>query len=284
MEDIAINSVMAGLPPQCMKIVVAAVRAMLQPEFNLLTIQTTTSPIVPALIVSGPARDECEVNYGYGCLGPGWRANATIGRTIRLVLMNIGGARPGALSRATMGQPAKYTFAFAENEERAPWGTFGQSRGVAAGDSAVSMVGVTCLVSHMDNTSTTPHDLFAGLVQSVSYYGSNVLHHGGEVLLILGPEHAKILARAFDTREALQQALFEKAVVPKSVFSPQALKFLLRRRGDSSGAVKGTKVNVLDGPDQLLVVVAGGDGLYSMIGPTAGVTVAVTAPVVSGHS
>ena len=120
-EKVAINAVMAGCLPEYFPVVVAAMRAITAPKFNLLGIQTTTNPVSPVLIINGPIRKALGVNSGRGCLGPGWRANATIGRAIRLCLLNIGGGSPGDVDKAIHGMPGKFTFCFGEAEEESPW-------------------------------------------------------------------------------------------------------------------------------------------------------------------
>lgn len=276
-RDVAINAVMAGLPPENLVLVVSAIKAMLRPEFNLYAIQATTNPVAPLVIVNGPIRDENKINYSYGCLGPGAKANATIGRSIRLILMNIGGGRPGELDRATIGQPAKFTAVLAENEERAPWGPLASSRGAPQGSNSATIIGVCCLVNHLDNTSTTSKELLTSLCHTISHYGSNTLQGGGEMLVILSPEHAEILSRDIPSRSQLQEAIYEHSVVSRDIFTPQALKLLTRRRNAYPKAIEGRFIHVLDQPEDLLIVVAGGAGLHSMIGPSLGPTRAVTA-------
>ncbi|MDP6180275.1 MAG: UGSC family (seleno)protein, partial [Desulfatiglandales bacterium] len=119
-EKIAVNAVMAGCLPEYMPILIAAVEAMIEPSFNLHGIQATTSPVAPLVIVNGPIRGKVNLNCGRGCFGPGWRANATIGRAIRFLLINIGGALSGDVDMATYGSPAKYTFCIGEDEENSP--------------------------------------------------------------------------------------------------------------------------------------------------------------------
>ncbi|MEA3154612.1 MAG: hypothetical protein QOK44_2201, partial [Betaproteobacteria bacterium] len=116
-EKIAINAVMAGCLPDYLPVLVAAVGAMAEPQFNLTGIQTTTNPVAPFVLINGPVRQDIEVNCGAGALGPGWRANATIGRAIRLILINIGGATPGDVDKSILGMPGKYTLCLGELEE-----------------------------------------------------------------------------------------------------------------------------------------------------------------------
>src|SRR5204863_594663 len=121
LEKLAINAVMAGCEPACFPIVATAVEAMLDPAFNLYGVQATTHPVAPLLVVNGPYGRSIGVHGGQGCFGPGFRANATIGRAIRLILLNVGGAWPGRYDMATQGSPAKFSYCIAENEAASPW-------------------------------------------------------------------------------------------------------------------------------------------------------------------
>ncbi|MGY8961664.1 MAG: hypothetical protein ACKVKG_19475, partial [Alphaproteobacteria bacterium] len=120
LSSIAANAVMAGCRAEYFPIVVSAVRAVLRPEYNLHGTLATTHPCAPMLMVNGPIRQELNINCGSNCFGQGHSANATIGRALQLTLLNIGGAKPGEMDRATQGSPAKFSFCFGENEEESP--------------------------------------------------------------------------------------------------------------------------------------------------------------------
>src|SRR6185503_8269207 len=109
-EVIAVNALMAGCRPEYMPVVLAAVEGMLDASYPLEFMQVTTNPMTPFLLVNGPVRQRLEINSGTGCLGPGWRANATIGRAIRLVMINAGGALPGVYSKVSFGSPLRYSY------------------------------------------------------------------------------------------------------------------------------------------------------------------------------
>src|SRR5262249_45105556 len=121
LEKLAVNAVMAGCEPRAFPIIVAGVEAMLDRAFNLYGVQATTHPVAPLLVVNGPYGREVGLHGGSGCFGPGFRANATIGRAIRLILLNVGGAWPGRYDMATQGSPAKFSYCIAENEAASPW-------------------------------------------------------------------------------------------------------------------------------------------------------------------
>ncbi len=129
LEKLAVNAVMAGCEPAAFPLIVAAVESMLDSSFNLYGVQATTHPVAPLLIVHGPIAAELGVHSGSGCFGPGFRANATIGRAIRLILLNVGGAWPGRHDMATQGSPAKFSYCIAERVDASPWGAlYGQHR------------------------------------------------------------------------------------------------------------------------------------------------------------
>jgi hypothetical protein len=142
-EKIAINAVLAGCKPEQLPVLIAAVRAVLDPTWKLDAVQPTTMPLGPMIMVNGPIRGHADINGGTASLGPGWRGNATIGRALRLLLINLGGVRPGDIDRATQGFPGKYSFCFAENEEESPWDPLHVTRGFGAGESVVTVVAVS---------------------------------------------------------------------------------------------------------------------------------------------
>ncbi|ETW94346.1 MAG: hypothetical protein ETSY1_35235 [Candidatus Entotheonella factor] len=142
-EKLAINAVMAGCKPSYMPLLIATVQAVVDPAFNLTAIQATTNPVTPMIIVNGPIRQQLGINSGYGCFGPGWQANATIGRALRLLLINVGGAVPGVQDMSVMGQPGKYTMCVGENEEESPWEPLHVERGLQPRQSAVTVVGIS---------------------------------------------------------------------------------------------------------------------------------------------
>ena len=141
-EKIAVNAVMAGCRPEAMPVLIAAVEAMLDPRWELGYLQTTTNPLTPMLIVNGPARQVAGLYGGTGAMGPGFRGNATIGRAVRLILLNIGGATPGDIDKCTQGFVGKFSLCLAENEEESPWTPLHVSRGFDRNESVVTVVGV----------------------------------------------------------------------------------------------------------------------------------------------
>src|SRR5688500_11847659 len=156
LEKLAVNAVMAGCEPRAFPIIVGAVEAMLDRSFNLYGVQATTHPVAPLLVVNGPYGREVGLHGGSGCFGPGFRANATIGRAIRLILLNVGGAWPGRYDMATQGSPAKYAYCIAENEAASPWGP------MASGDT-VTVYGGEPPHNVNDHVSTSASGILTGL-------------------------------------------------------------------------------------------------------------------------
>src|SRR5205823_5367785 len=209
LEKLAVNAVMAGCEPASFPVVVAAVEAMLEPSFNLYGVQATTHPVAPLLIVHGPIARQLGVHAGSGCFGPGFRSNATIGRAIRLILMNVGGAWPGRHDMATQGSPAKFTYCIAEREDASPWGAL-------RGESAVTVFGGEAPHNVNDHVSTTAAGILATVADTAVSLGSNVgwYFSQSQLLIVLGPEHAATIAGDGFTRTDVQRYVFEHARLP----------------------------------------------------------------------
>lgn len=280
-EKIAANAVMAGCLPNYFPLVLAAVRGMTRPTYNLDGLQTTTGNIAPLAIVNGPCRNTLAINYGANALGQGWRANASIGRAIRFVMTNIGGARPGSFDKSTLGQPAKYTFCFAENEEETPWQPFHVERGLTRECDAVHMFGASGVYSAVDMASESAKGLLKTLVLTMTGgLASGVT--STEVLWVICPEHATILARDGFSKDKLRAELFALARVPFDKIADENLQLLAKRRPlwFKSGAAR--EIGVVDRPEDIWLVVAGGAGAKSAYIPgrtgTRMQTVAVDGP------
>ncbi len=281
-EKVAVNAVMAGCLPDYFPVVVAAVRAIAERPFNLYGLQATTNPVSPLIIVNGPVTRKLEMNWGYNCLGQGNRANATIGRAVRLVMMNLGGGIPGKLDRATAGQPGKYSFCLAENEERNPWQPLHVERGFAPEQSTVTSVGAAGTTNAIDMYSKTAEGVLATIAGSMNAVGTNNILMGGEPLVLFCPEHAAIVHKGGFDKEEVKRFLFEKSKAHVSYFSPEALEGVVRRREAQGLPLKGEDlIPVADRPGDIMIVVAGGAGPHSVFIPTFGAdTRAVTIPLI----
>ena len=189
-EKVAINAVMAGCKPAYLPLILTAAEAMTAEQFNLHGVQVTTSHVGPMLIVNGPIRKQLEINDGFNLLGQGWRANATIGRALRLVCTNIGGALPGELDRAAFGHAGKFTCCIAEKEEASPWDAMHVDRGFQADDSTVTVFAAAGPQTVNDHGSNTAEGILNTISENIAAPGNS----SGETLLVIGVEHAKTIS------------------------------------------------------------------------------------------
>ncbi|MFT5580389.1 MAG: hypothetical protein ACI9WS_003155, partial [Paraglaciecola psychrophila] len=212
-EKVAVAAVMAGCLPDYMPIVLAAVKAVINPVFDLTEMQSTTHCTAPLVIVNGPARTSCgPVASGFGALGPGHRANASIGRALRLTMINIGGAQPGSSDMALLGHPGKFTYCLAEDEENSPFPPLHSSLGFSADDSVVTVIGAeaphSVLYSGNADDPENAEKLLAQLAVGLANFATNnAILTGGAAVVVLNPEHADILSQANMDREKVQQRL-----------------------------------------------------------------------------
>ncbi len=214
-EKIAINAVMAGCRPDYLPVVIAALEAVCTDEFNIHGIMATTMGASPVLVVNGPIRHRIEMNMKQGALGQGNRANATIGRALRLILSNVGGARPGGIERATLSSPLKFTMCFAEWEEKSPWEPLHVERGFSASDSVVTAFGMTSgptLV--VDQTSRSAAQLAGSIGQSADAAFHPRAHGLTDVLVVIPLEHVATLERDGYQKSDLRNRIQEVTAVP----------------------------------------------------------------------
>lgn len=275
-EDAAVCAVAAGCKPEYFPVVLAAIEAVLDPAFNLLAVQATTELAATLIVVNGPIVQRLGIHAGSGCLGAGFRANATIGRALRLAAMHIGGARPGETDMATFGHGGKFSACFAEAEADLPWEPLHVARGWPRDRSTVTVIGADAPVNCNDFGSTTADGLVRMIGETMAYPGSNNAQGGGEVLLVLSPTHARVFAREGLTRRVLQERLFEQARVSHSRFSDEMMARVRKKRAPKYGASLPDPLPVADGPEEILLAVAGGPGGHTIFFPTYGETRAVT--------
>jgi hypothetical protein len=275
-ERIAINSVMAGCDPEALPAVIAAIEAADLSDFNLQGIQATTNPVAVWVIVNGPMARQLGVNGTFNCLGQGAWANATIGRAVRLVLQNCGGALPGEMDRATHGQPGKYTFCCAENEEANPWDPLHVERGFPRESSTVTVVGAEGTMN-MNTHAKDPRQLLRAIAETMQHPPSNEYTHGGEPWLILSPEHAEILKSAGFTKAEVKRQLWELSKMPARRMTDKDLLRVEDSRGKELGKIgPDTMLPISPRPEDIWIVVAGGPGTHSVYVPCFGNSRAVT--------
>ena len=276
LERIAINAVMAGCDPVLMPALVAAVDAVAAPEFNLQALQATTNSVAVWIVVNGPAATALEFNGTFNCLGEGAWANATLGRALRLILRNVGGALPGDLDRATHGQPGKYTFCCAENEAANPWQPLHVERNFAREQSAVTVIGAEGTMN-MNSHSKDAGELLRVFAETIVHPPSNEYTHGGEPWIILGPEHAEILHRGGYSKADVKHALWEATKMHGRRMAQRDFERAVQSRKAELGDIgPDTLLPIAPRPEDIGLVVAGGPGTHSVYVPCFGNSRAVT--------
>jgi len=272
-ELTAINAVMAGCKPDYFPVVVAAVEAIADPAFNLGAIQGTNNPATTMIIVNGPIATELGINSAGNCFGQGWRSNLTIGRALRLVCQNIGGGQPQITDLAVHGQPGKIAFCFAENESESPWEPLHVERGYSSGENTVTVVGAVCVVNIIDGFSTTPEGLLTTIIHSMDYAGQTRLGRGGELMLVLCPYHASLLAEAGWSKNDAKRWLHDNARIRFTRLAPGKVE-------DLSAMGFSEFVPLSYAPEAFVLVVAGGPGTHAAYIPTFGrETKIITRPI-----
>lgn len=262
-KKIAINSVMAGCLPQFMPIIETSIKAISNPKFNISAINATTHPISICTLINGPIRERLEINCKTGCLGPGNIANSSIGRSIRLCLINIAGAVPGIGDYATLGSPGKYSYCFGENEEENPWNSLHEERGFKKEDNVVTVFAVESPYNVNDHRSQTGYDLLDTIINTISTAGCNNSHVPGELLIIMSPEHAQTIFNDNLSKMDVKEYIHENALVPER----------LANRGGRLLDIKWSKedfVPLTRTANDVNLVVAGGFGRHTMVAPGFG--------------
>ncbi len=276
-QKIAINAVMAGCRPQHMPVLMAAVEAIQDDDFNLIGVQTTTHPCAVMLVVHGPVADELAMNSGHNCFGPGNPANARLGRALHLILQNIGGGVPGQSDKATQGSPAKYGFCFAENASESPWPSYPASIGLEGGAGYVTVAACEGPHNINDHGSSDGESILNTVAQTMATAGNNNLYVGGDTFVIFGPEHAQTVAASGYSRSDVQDYLYEHARVATERISAAKLEELLDWGGYADQLEGwGGRIPLTRCPSDIRVMVAGGAGKHSAWCPTFGATFSST--------
>jgi hypothetical protein len=210
-RTVAIHALMAGCKPEYLPVVLGALEIMLRPEFNLNGVQGTMHGVAPLMIVNGPYGRKIGIHGGNGCFGPGFRANASIGRAIRLMLLNLGGGLPGVASATVFGTPLRYTACLTENVERSPWPTLAESRGYDANDDVIACAMVESPRLCYDDANQEPERLLTGIADSMTALGSWNMHVRSDMVVAMSPEHAAICHKAGMSRDDVHRRLSELA-------------------------------------------------------------------------
>jgi hypothetical protein len=250
-EKVAINAVMAGCTPAYLPVVVAAVEGIADPAWSYHGPGTSTGGAGVLMIVNGPIARELDINAGDNLFGPGWRANLTIGRAVRLVMRNVCGSMPGLLDRGTLGHPGKLSYVIAENELESPWTPLHVERGFRPEQSAVTVVAADAPHQFYNQLSSTAEGVLTTLADDMRISG-NVMGQPTYVVVLAG-EHMRTIAKDGWTKKEIRSCLFEHT---------RNSHAHLKRTGRMSGSVQpgdeGALRSLVISPDHILVVAAGG--------------------------
>lgn len=275
-EKVAIAAVMAGCRPDCMPVVVAIVKAMCEPEFGLHGSTASTGGSAPFVVVNGPVRRAIGMNATHNVLANGSRANAAIGRTIRLLIINVLGGIPGQLDRSTLGHPGKFTFCIAEDEEDSPWTPLAAERGVPPGASAVTVMAAESPHQVMNEWTRDPKEILDTYVAAIR---ANMLTYSiwaGNYALVIPKQHRELIAAAGWGKQEIREYVYAGARVSRREWRAVGKAAIASRQDEDR------VYTALRSPDDLLVVAAGGPagGFGAVVPPWYGAkALAVTARV-----
>lgn len=261
-EKIAINAVIAGCRPEYFPVVLTAIEAISDPAFSLHGPSASTGGAAMMVVIHGPIAEELGVNHGVNLFGAGNRANATIGRAVRLVLINCFGAIPGALDRATLGHPGKYAYCIAEDEAHSPWEPLHVARGLPPGSSAVTVWAAESPHQVYNEVASTPEAILDTYAATLADTGNLGRPNAGEYMLIVVPQHVEYLRRAGWTRQQVQAYVHERAIVTRDAFE----------RAGKTWPWPEAALPVAQSAEALMVMTAGGDagGMGAVVPPWLG--------------
>jgi hypothetical protein len=283
-EKLAVAAVMAGCVPAAFPVVIAATAAVLAPEFRVASVQSSTSPAAPLIVVNGAARASADIACSTGCFGPAAGANVAVGRAVRFAMQLIGGGQPGESDPATLGSPSKIAMCIGENEEASPWPSLADRRGVASAAGTASAFPVTGLWQISDPSAAPDdvvHHVLHGMI-SPGHCALPRLPEPAEQILLLSPPIAQLIAARHRAVEDLQRALFETVRIPLEWLAPYKRAETLARL-EELGIDRSRGVPLAESPDCFVVLVAGGPaGIQSIGCSTSVLSRSVSVGVVAG--
>ena len=250
-EKVAINAVMAGCKPEYMPVIAATVEALADAKYGYHGPATSTGGAAVFMLVNGPLAKQLNINNGDNLFGPGWRANATIGRAIRLMMQNVIGTTPGVLDRSSLGHAGKYTFCIAENEEDSPWPAFHTTRGFRPEQNAVTVFAAYAPHQYSNGLSATPEGvLTTACAQMRVSAGTN---RQPQYAMVFAGEHQEIMKKAGWSREDVQKYVYENT--QSNMADLQRANI---RPGPITADTEKTMFPLVETPQDLLVIAAGG--------------------------
>lgn len=270
---IAVNAVLAGCRPEYFPILLTAMQAVAEPRYRLPQAAVTSHPAGNAIIVSGPLAQEIGLASGGGCLGPGFRANATIGRALNLSLRHVGRAIPGQSDLSTMGSPAEWTFCWAEQTQGSPWTPLHVEHFDAE---TTSVTVLKCEGPHnvVDRLSRTAAGLLRGIADVAATLGGNNAYVPAELLVLLNPEQVQMIHSDGWSKADVQRYLYEHARNPRHLLAGRGVVPAHIPEFESLADIP-----VVRRPEDVLIVVAGTTGPHAMVGIPWGYAPAVTKAV-----
>jgi hypothetical protein len=278
-EKIVINAVMAGAPPGSLELIIAAIEAIAEPDFELYGVNATTAPVYPGFVVNGPVRDALKIPYGYGCAGGvATRANG-IGRAIRLIMRNVAGQVAGVTSQTTFGSPGRLaSILMGEWEEKSPWAPLAERRAGVKGN-AVTAFSTMGTMNILDTTSMGARAFLEMIGKSVSYAGANCYSPSmeySEMTIGINPICAEIIAREFPNIEDVQEVLWQYASV-----SADWLEKLHCQQLEAQGRVRADgRIYATPEPKDMVLFVCGGlGGLHALGLHSFGSSLSQTKPI-----
>jgi len=276
-EKAAINAVLAGCLPAYMPVVFAVLGAMCDAQYNLHGTSASTGGAAPFIVVNGPVRTLIGMNATHNVLGNGNRANATIGRAIRLVLINVLGVIPGEMDRSTLGHPGKFTFCIAEDEEDSPWAPLAQEREIPEGQSAVTVMAAGAPRQIMNEWTADPEQILETFAAEMRHNMLTYSVWAGNYVLVIPKQLRDLLVAAGWQKRDIREYIFRSARVVRSDWAKVGKANIVDRSG---GPMQ--EFTALKEPTDLLIVAAGGPagGFGAVIPPWLGSKArAVTKPV-----
>lgn len=256
-EKIAINAVMAGAPAESLPLIIAALEAMADSDFELFGLNASTAPVVPLTLVNGPIRDRLDIPFRHGCLGGAPTTALAIGRAIRLVIRNVAGQEVNVTSQTTFGTPGRVAgILFGEWEERSPWAPFAERRGVT-GD-AVTVYGTMGTMNILDTTSQSGPDFLEMIGKSLGYPAANGFSPAmpyAEIMVAVNPVWAQIIHRDVPALEDVQEMIWHFSSLEASYLTPKHREQLERQHRVIDG-----RVYLATQPKDVFVVCCGGTG------------------------
>ena len=265
-EKVAANAVMAGCRPEYFPVVLASVKAVLQEQFHVGSTSVTTGGAAPAIIVNGPIARRLGINSDTACFGGNIRANATIGRALRLTMRNLGGAKPGGMEKSTQAWPGKISLCFAENEVRSPWEPLHQEKGYPPEASTVTVVAVRGIHPVTEGAQETGLGVLQTLAGAMHVLGTPGYYHLANripVIVALCPEHASEIAEAGFARRDVRSYLYEHARLPVRDLIGRGYYVADGWPAWIDATDRTATVPIVASPDDFILVVTGGDGRHS---------------------